>query len=94
MLKFGLCPALCELLRIFFSALVNFGYVPPNFNCAVIKHIPKKGKLTNPADYRPISISSVLSSLFEFLILEKIDIVKNTSNNQFGYKKHTSCNIM
>ena len=73
MLKFGACPALFEVLRVFYSYILNVGYVPPLFNCAVIKPIPKKGKINEPSDYRPISISSVLSSLFEFLLLSKIE---------------------
>ena len=91
MLKFGACPALFEVLRVFYSYILNVGYVPPLFNCAVIKPIPKKGKINEPSDYRPISISSVLSSLFEFLLLSKIEKIKDTTNNQFGYKKFTSC---
>ena len=91
MLKFGLCPSLCNILRFFYKIMFKTGYIPFNFNCAIIKPIPKKGKISSPSDYRPISISSVFSSLFEFILLEKIGIIKNTSDNQFGYKEHTSC---
>ena len=40
---------------------------------------------------RPISISNTLSQIFERIILNQIPSILNTHNNQFGYKRHTSC---
>ena len=91
LLKYALCPSLCNIIKYFFDNIFLLGYIPENFNCAIIKPIPKKGEVREPSDYRPISISSVLSSLFEYLILEKIPAIKNSSGNQFGYKENSSC---
>jgi len=52
--------------------------------------IPKKGKSESPSDFRPISVSNVLSIIFESLLLLKMNFINKINPNQFGYKK-TSC---
>ena len=91
LVKYAICPSLCNILKYLYDKMFYLGHIPPNFNCAIIKPIPKKGAINEPSDFRPISISSVFSSLFEFLLLEKIPTIKLTSDNQFGYKNNSSC---
>jgi retron-type reverse transcriptase len=74
-----------------YNRMICSGFVPHDFNTSVLIPIPKKGILKTPSDYRPISLSSVLSSILESLLLEKMPCITNLSTNQFGYKKNTSC---
>ena len=74
-----------------FSFMVSEGMVPDDFNISLVKPIPKKISLENPSDYRPISISNVLCTLFEYLLLAKVSNICESSPTQFGYKRFTSC---
>ena len=42
-------------------------------------------------DFRGISISPVISKLFELCVLDRYSDYFNTSDHQFGFKKHTGC---
>ena len=44
------------------------------------------GDISNSGNYRPIAIASVVSTLFEHLILLKLKPLLTTSDNQFGFK--------
>ena len=55
----------------------------------MLKPIPKKGELRGPKDYRPISISTVLTGLLEHILIEYMPILNESK--QFGYKRNTSC---
>ena len=93
LIKHGKCNKLLCLLHIIFNSMITSGQVPDNFNISLVTPIPKKGELKEPADYRPISVSSSFALLYESLILNKIDanLSKEISINQFGYKPSTSC---
>ena len=42
-------------------------------------------------DFRGVSISPVLSKVFEHCILDKYSHLFATSDNQFGFKRHSGC---
>ena len=58
-------------------------------------HLPKGnailGKKLMVDDFRGISISSVLSKIFEHCILDRFSSFLATLDNQFGFKKGLSC---
>ena len=54
-----------------FNQSVAEGTVPRQWRTAIIKPIPKVSKPTQPGDYRPISITSVLSRTLERAIVRK-----------------------
>ena len=58
--------------------------------------IPKpndtRSKAMSCNDFRAIAISPVLSKVFEYRILEKLQSVFATEDNQFGFQKKLSCN--
>ena len=65
------------------------GYLPAEFMSTVI--IPlvkdKKGDLSDVNNYRPIALTTIISKLFELIILEKCSDYFYTSDHQFGFKK-------
>ena len=89
--KFANFTNLVSSLKGFFNGMVSIGVIPESFNTSLLIPIPKKGELNFPSDYRPISVSTSAATLFEILILDKIPWIKNSDNNQFGYKDKTSC---
>ena len=53
----------------------------------------KSGDLTSKDNYRPIAINSILSKMFEFIILNRYSTLLETSHNQFGFKSKSSTDL-
>ena len=55
----------------------------------------KGGKKTDPLNYRPVSLTSVVNQICEILIKEKwvryLEENGVTSNRQFGFRQRKSC---
>jgi len=69
-------------------------YVPRNVCSSISFPIPKgKTKLlsTNSTDYRGISVSPVISKIFEYCLLDKFQFFLKSSDQQFGFKPGISC---
>ena len=79
---------LSVLLSICFTGLLLHGYLPSEIISVVL--IPlikdKSARLNSKSNYRPIAIASVLSKVFERIILDRISFYISTSSNQFGFK--------
>ena len=74
----------------------NTSHVPLSFGESYTVPILKgscnvHSKTLTVDDFRGISISPVLSKVFEHCILEIFGDFLVTSNNQFGFKKHSGC---
>lgn len=78
----------------FFNYFLSAKSIPLNFNISIINPILKKhDKPSNDMNnIRPISISNCLAQIFEKLILESNPTLSIIHQNQFGFKKNTSCN--
>ncbi len=46
---------------------------------------------TEPSDFRPISVSTTIATIYVSLLLGKKGFLKNTHLCQFGYKNNTFC---
>ncbi|CAF0851586.1 unnamed protein product [Brachionus calyciflorus] len=88
---YGLNSNLQCVLYYFFNLAISFGYLPDNFNISLVTSIPKKGNLNSPSDYRPISVSSTFSVIFESILLSNMECFNDIHSNQFGNRKKSSC---
>ena len=82
-------------LSIIYNRSITFGEVPIDWKLANISPVFKKGDKTDPNNYRPISLTSIICKIFEKIIREKISehLAKNNliTNSQHGFSKGKSC---
>ena len=96
MLKHAGKNAICALAKIY-TVLLVAGYFPVNWRSVRISMIPKSGKdLKHSKNWRPISLSSCLSKVFESCIKERFEKEKEKrkikeSIFQSAYKKNRGC---
>ena len=73
--------------------MISHGYVPNQFGRGII--IPlvkdKHGDVSNSSNYRGITISPVVSKIFECCLLLKFDSYLVSDDLQFGFKKDIGC---
>jgi len=87
-------PILIVILCKLFNLFVSTGHIPSNFGASYTIPIPKcdtRTKGLNVDDFRGISISPVISKLFELCVLERFSDCFESSDYQFGFKKQLSC---
>ena len=83
----------CMLCKLF-DLLLKFELVPDAFGNGITIPIPKKDTKSNfdkLADYRGITISPIISKIFELCILDRLKRFLTTSDCQFGFKKGLGC---
>nr|AAS68534.1 pol protein [Drosophila melanogaster] len=79
-------------LILIYNSILRIGYYPDAWKHAQVKMILKPGKSVNdPKSYRPISLLSGLSKMFERLLLKRlfrVDLFKKAIPlHQFGFRK-------
>lgn len=80
-------------LSLLFNALIVHNYVPHDFMVTVLLPIVKdnKGDLSSCDNYRPIALTTIISKVFERVILNRYSDIVLTTGNQFGFKpKHST----
>ena len=82
-------------LTILFNLSLRTGIVPNDWKLANVTPIFKKGCKSQPGNYRPISLTSIVCKLMESVIRDKIitfletnDIIKDS---QHGFRNKRSC---
>ena len=76
-----------------FSAMLYYGYAPKLFLRSTMISIPIRGRKvcsTNADLYRSIAISSILSKILGYVIIDQQADSLCTSDYQFGFKSHSS----
>ena len=68
--------------------MLTHAYLPSNFMLSFIVPLikDKKGDVTSKDNYRPIALTSIISKVFEIVILNIYSEFLKTAPNQFGYK--------
>ena len=72
--------------------MINHGYAPPEFIHFSMIPLPKgaRADLSNSDMYRSIAKSSLLSKIFDNVVIERQQDFLSTSNYQFGFKAKSS----
>jgi hypothetical protein len=88
-------PIINTLLVKLFNYSLLCGIVPSDFGLGISIPIPKLFTTTssmNSDEFRCITISPVISKVFEHCILDNFENYFSSSDAQFGFKKRTGCN--
>jgi len=85
-------PVLTVLLSLLFNMIIVHSMVPDDFGRGIIIPLVKnnEGNKTSSDNYRGITLSTVLSKLFEMLLLNDLQSYLQSDSLQFGFKK-SSC---
>ena len=93
LLKYFLTDIVNPLVYIFNLSLTS-GCFPQSLKTAKVIPLYKKGKRSNPSNYRPISLLSIFDKLLEKLMYKRLYsfLHKNSFlyNYQFGFRKYHS----
>ena len=86
-------PVIFIHLKLLFNMICLHGFVPDGFGVGIIIPVTKDrlGDVCATSNYRPITLSCVLSKVFEYCILHKYEHVLYSDSLQFGFKKNSSC---
>ena len=78
-------PLLCLLLSICFTFMFKHCYMPQSMiNSVIIPIIKNKsGNFTDKNNYRPIALSSIISKVFEHIIIICLEEYLWTNDNVF-----------
>ncbi|MFM2332659.1 MAG: hypothetical protein RIQ74_1491, partial [Pseudomonadota bacterium] len=88
-------PILSCILVKLFNLMVLCGHIPAEFGLSYTVPLPKiadcRTKSMSCSDFRGIAISSILSKVFEYCILDRYKKFLTSSDHQFGFKKKIGC---
>lgn len=86
---------IAPILSIIFQQSYNTGQVPLDWQNANVTAVFKKGDKTNPANYRPVSLTCILCKSMEHIVFSQImnhlDRHKILVNFQHGFRANHSC---
>ena len=86
-------PVLLTHFNILFNIMLVYGMVPDAFGREIITPLVKNldGDKTASDNYRSITLSPVISKLFELVLMELFGDQLCTDKLQFGFKSKSSC---
>ena len=73
-----------DKFRLLFANSLFTGYFPFSWTLSRVKLIPKSGDLTNPGNWRPISMTNIFSKILEKLVHSQV--LKYLLDNQIIHK--------
>jgi hypothetical protein len=89
------CFSVVDNITYIFNLSIEYGSVPIDWKLANITPIYKKGCKEDPANYRPISLTSIIGKLLETIITNYIvDFLETNElivNSQHGFRRNRSC---
>ena len=94
-LLFELRNELCKPLTTLFNMSIQTGVIPQDWRDACVAPLHKKGSRNKSENYRPVSLTSVISKLLESIVKDSLvkHLDKNTliRNSQHGFTSGKSC---
>jgi len=86
-------PCIIVHLKLLFTMMLSHSFVPDAFGRGIVIPIVKDrcGDVSSVDNYRPITLSPVISKVFESLLLMKFSDYMGTDDLQFGFKKGLGC---
>ena len=85
---------ICDVITLIINQAITTGIFPDSLKIARVKPLFKKGDSHLTSNYRPISILSSLSKLFERTLFDQLSTFLETTNqvnnHQYGYRKKHS----
>ena len=89
------CKIAAEIMKIIFQRSLDTGVVPSDWKTANVVPIFKKGDRSKPANYRPVSLTSVVSKMLEHIVVSNVMKHLDSNNilneNQHGFRQKRSC---
>ena len=91
---------LCQPLSLFYNSFMSIGQIPDVWKTAVVTPVYKKGPSSDPANYRPISQTSIFCKLMERVIVAEMGQFMRSRNiiskQQHGFinKCSTTTNLL
>ena len=88
-------PCVISIITYLVNLMYIHEYVPDAFGQTVTFPIPKDSSnklLASSDNYRGITVSPIISKIFEFCLLNRFEKYLRSSNYQFGFKKKIGCN--
>jgi len=90
---------LADVVGHIFKTSIVTGTVPTQWHCAIVTPVPKVSRPITLADYRPISVTPLLSRLLEKLVVQNwlLPAVPNDMiSDQFGFRPtgSTTCALV
>ena len=93
--KFNSIQFISPILEIIFNKSLQTGQVPNDWKEANVAPIFKKGDKHNPSNYRPISLTCIISKCMEHIlvsnIMQHLDSNKILYALQHGFRENLSC---
>ena len=86
-------PSIVVHLKFLFAVMMRHSFVPDSFTHGMIIPIvkDKRGDMTSVQNYRPITLSSTISKLFEYYLLDRYSTYMPSDNLQFSFKHNIGC---
>jgi len=86
-------PVIIIHMKLLFSMICEHGYVPDRFGRGITVPVVKDrlGDLSCASNFRPITLSPIISKIFEYCILHKYEHLLQSDDLQLGFKKNSSC---
>ena len=84
-----------EIFVLLFQQSIDLGLIPDDWKSALIFPLFKKGDRTSPANYRPISLTSIPCKLLEHIVFSTTSDFLDRQNFftpfQHGFRQKRSC---
>ena len=89
-------PCLVVSLKFLFNLMIVNGFVPDDFGKGILILLLKDSNSDASLceNYRGITLSCVISKVFEYALLEKFYYLFQTDDLQFGFKNGVGCSAI